>query len=1526
MKPFKQIKVYRWKSDTEKETYIFNKDDTSSNKDNEIIMSDIIYEDDNSEDALNKIALSIQNIKKTALLPIYAWNKTKALSFNINAIKWSGYNINPYKSNNRKSNEINEPITYDFNTNVLFDYSVLNIVFSNDIPDLQNNKYYFIQKKIATYDTYKKRDKKLLSLESVDISNIKLVSEIYHRIDLQYKLKKFKLLSDIFNNLHANTNIPIIQWVNDSSKILYKLYKKHNITPEQLSNWTNVEKISKIQSIFIYSVLTNGTYCKITIDNNGNILFSYIIDLRQAINWKDITNNKNKITIYIEGAIKESIKLKELSLKLNVFFEIDNSSMDLLSKKIGEYIDVFHVIKISREKDKQRITCTYKRSSNYNKESIDISEYVKSRLKIGVSKIDIIIELVNLGINSDEASNIIDDEIEMIKRDNDMNEGEKPKINLSNTGTIIVIEPYREGYLINIINLPNRKELAFLLYWLQRIIATSRDTKKFIKQPPIKPYIPPKKSSSPSSSSKESDKNDEDDEDDLGLKDYDLSDGGAALGKQKHSYFVNMLQLADKDLFTENYAREKCQASSQPIVMSKEYKKTLEDNNNLHFDNIIEYGSKPEIKNFYACPRLWCPQSKIPLNVNDPAAKCPIENEEPMKLFWENDKNRERYVKLIKPNDKGLCVPCCFKKKPKEEELAKCNNYLKDDKPDVIKNDVKKTSEVKDPDTDVIRDENYLMNQSAPIFVGRYGIIPSILHDLLFPDVSFVLCSKTLNKSQKCLVRKGITHRVSSSKLNTKDSLLHAIANALNFKTKKDFIKDIKNKLDLITFVSLENGEVCKSFIDINDIIPEYNKGLCNELKKWLDNNEFTKKLLNIDELTCDNYNSKLSRLLNIYKGYIKFINYLESNDFPAEKSPYYLYSLLSSLYEVLLVIWEKIEKTNEINIMCPYYSSFEDLLSGMDLNPNMIMLLKDKNYFEPLELKLRSTDGEKTIKLNEFPNMKKLVSECTKLKEHTDDNNTIYKKLYTLNQWTKTKILKNSNKFIIDRVLINNDLSIDRFLTKGNILIKLDKQISISLLPTFIKNLNIKHIIFYDDIIDSKLSINVLSNDLDIYIDKINLLGNISIEVGELKKGIKEDAFELYTTLTIPIRKIKNTNIIHTNIKNVIKEHTISQDKKQKRWYQLQLMVASKLIEKYDDDSLQKILPEDKIQTLFKLFKNIKDKNDIDKLQVIIEEIPIYSIQSIKDWVNNIIIYTKYDYFDKIIKEDNKEFIFSQLAIINGIPNKLLKYHDYLPNNEIIENKTLSEDYIIKTIKEQSQDLPSLYSGTPEKLKTKWIMHKKSKWINMVILKNLGYNMNTIPEFYNWFSKKIGISSSYDEIKQVTRAKYFEIMNNKDGMFLILEDPSYFNEWNNNIGKKFKTVQLFWDNYYTDLSDNEKRKIINKILDDDKLYPNDLNLISISELLNISILVIHRGKYGKYDDSLKRGDIDDLVLSSTLFVAKKNMLNRPIIILNKSYDKFKAVYYSIIEKTDKITYNSIYLQYKDIPNNVKLLIDAHMK
>ena len=67
-------------------------------------------------------------------------------------------------------------------------------------------------------------------------------------------------------------------------------------------------------------------------------------------------------------------------------------------------------------------------------------------------------------------------------------------------------------------------------------------------------------------------------------------------------------------------------------------------------------------------------------------------------------------------------------------------------------------------------------------------------------------------------------------------------------------------------------------------------------------------------------------------------------------------------------------------------------------------------------------------------------------------------------------------------------------------------------------------------------------------------------------------------------------------------------------------------------------------------------------------------------------------------------------------------------------------------------------------------------------------------------------------------------------------------------------------------------------------------------------------------------------VLSSTLFVATNNMTRRPLIILNKTLDKYKSIYNAIIENTDKVSYNNIYLHYNDVPENVRILVDAHMK
>lgn len=1491
MKPYNILEVNRWTNENTKKKYIFNT--------NESDIKNIIYNDDNIFDAINKIGLYIQKFEKLKKSNIYAWVDNICLSFTIDKIKWDGYNINPFKSNNRNDEKLKEQIIYNYDINSrLFNYKSINIIFYNDLNDeLKNNKYYFVERNIPSLKEYEDRDKLLSELDKTDISKIKNTFISIHRYDL-ISYNNIKSLSDIFDNIKTNKYISFIQWLNDPYKILYKLNKKHNISYDKLNNWTNIDKIINFKCINLYSMISINSYCKITINDNGIINFSYIINLRDGITIDIINKNKNILIKLLENSIKQPIKLKELSLKVNLTFEQINSNINLLIKKLGKYIDIFQNVKLTKEKNKNLINCVYKRTSFYTKQGLNISDYIISRINLGIPTNEILTELNNFNINKEEGLKLIEEQLNLIEN----NENIK-NISEKSTDTFLIIENYNNGYNVHVLNIPSNKELNYLIYWLLRVFALSYDEtlakKKII-------VIPNKKSTSSKKSSSSSKKSLDDDLGKLDIDDLDdIEIEGGALGKEKHSYFVNLLQQADNELFKNNYAREKCQSNFQPIVLSSEKKKELIDTNNFHFDNYIEYGSSKDIKNTYACPRLWCPDSKIPLNPDDPNAKCPNENEEPMKLFFDNDKNKKRYVNLIKPDEKDLCVPCCFKKQPKEENLNKCKFYNnKEDNNKQIK-DVKNSSII-DNDNSNLNDDNYIVNQKAPINIGRYGLIPKTLHELLYPKVDFVLCSKTINKNEKCFVRKGINHKsIKKNKLITNDSLIYAISYILNFKNKDDFIKDVKKRLDLITFLSLENGNVCKDFMDKLPLIPNENKILYKNLLLFLNKNN--KIYFNIDD--TNDYN--ISRILGIYKSYIKYIDYLSSDDFPTNKSSYYLYSLIKELYNTLLVIWEK--SNDNINIICPYYTCFEDLIASMDLNPNIIMLLKDNKFYEPIELKIKNKDGEKFIKLNDFPNIKKLTKECSILKNNYDYNLNIFNNLLSINLWINTKLLKNYNKFNISTILINNNMTLSHFITKSNIII-ITKPISISFLPNLIKNLKIDSIKFYDDLIDIDFKVKILKSDLILIDDKIKLYDfNINIGIINIENDIEIRS-------TISLKKLSyDNNIIHSRKIDDLYLMSKEINNNDKRWFELKKYICKTLLK-------NKINNFDKIFIYDKYFIKHPDSS---KIKIILEEMPLYSLDYINNYLNNL-IYNKYNFNDSKIKEKDNEFIFSQLSLINGIPDKFLIYHKSYPNIKIADYDI--KDYILKPsdIKIDNIKLPSIFIGTFEKLKTKWIMHKKSKWSNMIIIKN-NYNIDTIKHFYIWLSSYLKINIDYNDVIKLSNHKLITIYNNENAMMEILNDPSYFNELNIVSNKKYKNIQLFYNNFYNNLSNNEKLFFINKVINSNKLFPNDLTILSISEILNINILMIHRGKYGGVHEknNFVRGDIDDLVLSSTFYKAKNDFEDRPLIIFNKSYDNNKSVYSLIIEKindSDIITgIDNIYIMYKNSPLNVKYLIEAHL-
>jgi hypothetical protein len=1468
--PFEIIKVYRWKSLTEKELYVFDADGLY--KGDGIIIKEALLKDDTIDTVLNKICVYIQQNNN---LRLYAWKGNNPLLYSINKILWKGYNVNPFKSSNLNSSELKESITYEYHKDKLFNYKSIDIVFENDLPkDLQNNKYYFIDLKIQTLKYYKKQDEKLLYLKNLNSNNIKLTKQIYNRVDFFVKLENI-ILSDVFENIQTSNIIDMVQWIDDLSKIMYKVYIKHHISNEYFNNWTNIDKINKINIINIYSIISKNSYCKIIIDNDGSILFKYILDTRRYIKWEDIELHKNNIINILSSIIKKSIKPKEISLNVNLNFEINNGSMKVLLSKISENVNIFHVI----DNKQNIITCTYKRSSNYA-QNIDIYDYIKSRINLGISRSELIQELTNLGISGNLEALI----------DNDLDVPEQDKIKIKETGTYITIQIYSQGYNVSINNCPNNEELNYLIFWITKIMSISILSGKLLKKEQPLLMLPPK-SPTPISSDSSSIEH--------GSIDFDLEGGskGSGVGVYQN-YFIDMLQQADKDLFVDNYARDKCQNKFQPIVLSQENKSKLEKNNQLHFDNIVEYGSNPNNQNFYACPRVWCPISKVPLDINNSNAKCPLENEEPMYLYFDNDKNKKRYVKLIKQNDKGICVPCCMKKEPKIDEINKCKIFLKKD----IKKESKEIIPANVPPTIIDRiDENYIMNQSAPISLGRFGSIPEYLHNILFDgqNIPHNSCTKTLNKTHSCFIRSGINN-------NKNDSIILSIMELLNIKNKKDFINDIKKKLDILTFISLENGLVCKHFMNLN---------MSDNIK--IDYNNFKKSKLN-------NINIKdTTRAYNIYYAYYKYISYLSSNDFVNEKNPIYLYSLIRILYNIEILIFEKYPNIDEIFYLCHGITN--------DLNPTIGFIIKDNKYYEPIILKMRSENPQKLFKMNDFPLVKSIVSKC-----NTNINYDVYKNLYSLYNWLHTNILKNTYSFEINTVFINDDLTISKILTNRNILIKFNP-FGIILLPDMLKDFNLSHnqIKFYQEIVDKQYLISVNRSDLDLFINKCN---EYSIEClyGIVDNKNSPNEKELRSRITMTADKIHNDYLIYTD--NMTEYHnSINKIKKiSKKWYELQKYVAYIIIKNFDNikNKINNLDRLTKLQKLEELFKNIPNK-ELRKIRLILEEIPIRSIDEIKKWLSYISFSYKYDYLSDIIHKKGKEFIFSQIALnkngIKEIPAFLLKYHYSLPNQlEKIDENIINIELSHKN-KEENIELPAIFNGTINKLPSKWYISRKSDWSNYVKIISK-YNSNTVPDFVKWLSDILALKITYNDILQSSKKKYYDVIyehntddNEKKVMLELFSDPYYFNAWKNKLNKICKTPQIFWDKYYSKLTYQKKINYLNSILENNIEYPNDLQIATISQQLNISILLLHRARYGEMTDENVRGDIKDFQTSSTLFPANSNIIQRPLIIFYKDIDK-NAQYTKYHIVIDSRNPKKINFKYDDYPKEIKLLINWHLE
>ena len=143
MNIIKPIYAYKWVSSKEYIKYVFDTDEKNSYDLSIKVIKEYIYQDSSKEDAINKIAYYINQNSKNSddKIPYYVWVNNKPFLYELDTIIWKGYDVNPFKSSDRKSEEINEAVQKNYNkSKELFETTdIINIVFKNDFD--YNNKY-----------------------------------------------------------------------------------------------------------------------------------------------------------------------------------------------------------------------------------------------------------------------------------------------------------------------------------------------------------------------------------------------------------------------------------------------------------------------------------------------------------------------------------------------------------------------------------------------------------------------------------------------------------------------------------------------------------------------------------------------------------------------------------------------------------------------------------------------------------------------------------------------------------------------------------------------------------------------------------------------------------------------------------------------------------------------------------------------------------------------------------------------------------------------------------------------------------------------------------------------------------------------------------------------------------------------------------------------------------------------------------------------------------------------------------------
>lgn len=1540
---------------------------------------------DFSSNESNAVLSSTFNLRKD--LPI-AWTYRQAWLFSVDK-SWDQWKSNPWLLDIKQLSTLFQTIsktpTHEYIGDDLSLETPLHFSLPKDIPFFQTTpellRWYTLwndEFELSSWEQLNYEEGRLselwnyprMSTSSSIVQLEKCFINEYHESGTYASKHTF---SEIFDTLSISADMPFLQWIGDKYHILYRLYKQHSIDETILNTLMDVTKLStESRLILLMRVKHSPVFIKLVLEQTGHYyihakMSGYPIQIHRihdAISTiKQLMNKLYKLKMsYLESDVRAKLVLKySPSLSNTVFFQ-----------ELSKYGWLYSVKE--KEMRQQRIKLMYLRSMTSH-QRVRPEEFIRAQMMFIESDEELLTILEDtFGLSSTKAVEWLHN-YRTSEEWSDTFASDKLKKWLQ-IPSFITITRNGQNIQVNCERFANMEDVYRMAHWLQgTFIDIGIRNQQASKTPSVPPPSVPKEQKQPekkkvelpkdislSSSSESSIRRDSSSMSSSSSRNV-RTESSSFGGKRGGGYDLNEeLKQADPVIFKETtlpnnpsrYPRL-CSANTnqQPIVVSQSDMKRIDESEFKDaYDNKLLYGSDKDIRkhNYYFCPRIWCPISKVPMTYDMLQSekyngKCPGPHyEEPWMMYdanyWGKDPNKTHYIGFhSKQGTNGLCLPCCKINGQKNQEenpmWKKCTTHVKreKEKPESETKPPKQEPEPEPPgpkkrgrkakvDKDD-KEEYYLLHIDAPISANRWGVIPETVHQTLSPKQSYTSCYTQLKSDNPCLVRKGIHHR--------KDSLMNALGYLLTQGKggKKECIEWMMERITPYEFLTFENGWWVTSLLDKDPVMPQTHLSEVLTWKAWIQKYPKYISMMQLQSIVdiagaslelSITQQLRLSRELAIYRAWKRFWIYIKSNE---PKELLLMYDMLRSL-GVHLIVWEK-TSPEKVFLRCPLPNTMNDVYTTLyDTSLPYIMMMYENDHYEPIELKSRGADGITLLDDSE------LVHRLHQLRSQCGDNGKTFIQKYQLLSTFPQTVFQDTKPWTPSKLIIGPTLDIMGVLLQCGIYVYWKNPIPFKYLKEWMNLLQVSKVAYLEDTSIPSKQVMLPSNEAIIYMKVLQFL--------ELKWNVQHIQETDNPSISIVITSAimdERPSLIPTVTMNRSDEHQLKYDTDYRHWIQLQKIIGTRLIKNYTSliPPILKMDKKEQIERLEKLFQSIPYPT---KIKGILEEIPYNSLDALKEWYLRIGSYQKYPFYSSLLQNGptSKEWLFSQssLRMVGGaewrIPDRILKPSKvtHPPDLALESKKTLLKPYTLQ--EKPPLEFPITKSQMSwSSLPSKWLIMKKYDWQEYKLCSSK--KEETFHASREWLCDEYKVPISKELFQLAHQLKVASMMegDDMDILNLYLQDPSVWRGLAKKLNmEKSKSVTVI--KHFLRLSKQEQWDIWLDYYKTATTYPVDLDIWLFANLTNSVVLMMHRSPSGVGVDTSERNRFEDFISSATVYhndsMSWKELTERPLVIFYKKskLDSEYTQYEWVVYKETHFYFK----QMKDAPKILNQLIEAVIK